>query len=139
MWLCSVSQLDRNGIKGTAEWSPDEFAMAERLAHSALSGVGDEGRERAFRMNITFCIHRSVNATEKAKLPHEWTCATGGLAGGPVEILWSRGIAHKPASMPCVKPIRQVIDTYRPDLWVPVDCGGCEPCKARAMIAATFE
>lgn len=134
MWLCSVSQLDKKGIKGTAEWSPDEFAMAERLAHSALFGVGNESRERAFRMNITFCIHRAVSAAEMASLPPEWSCAVGGLAGGPVEVLWSKGISHRAASMPCVQPVRQVIDYSRADLWIPLDCGECEPCQARAAI-----
>jgi hypothetical protein len=135
VWLCSVSHYDKHGIIGTAKWTPNDYSMAHRLAHSALAGVGDFARERAFRMNITFCVHRAVSQEEKAKLPASWDCATGGMAGGPVEVLWSRGIEHKPAAMPCKNPKRVAIEPSRPDLWIPHDCGECEPCLARKAIA----
>lgn len=145
VWLCSVSCHGNNAIPGkkprtvaTGEWTPEMFATAEKLAHAALKGVGDESRERAFRMNITFCIHRAVSDKEKAKLPAKWATAPGGLAGGPIQVLWSRGIEHKPASMPCENPTHMIIDLARPDLWAPGDCGLCEPCKARAKIVANL-
>jgi len=135
VWLCSVSHQLNGRIVATGTWKKHDFAFAERLAHTALAGVGDQARERAFRMNITFCIHRAVSAFEKATLPRSWACATGGMAGGPVQVLWSRGIAHRPAAMPCVNPGHLLINPERPDLWLPDDCGQCEPCLARAAIA----
>ena len=137
VWLCSVSHYDprRGRIIGTGEWSGGDFALATRLALSALRGVGDPARERAFRMNITFCVHRLVSDAEREELPASWGEASGGLAGGPVEVLWSRGIPHRPAAMPCADPLHEVLDARRPDLWLPLDCGRCEPCRARAVIA----
>lgn len=137
MWLCSVSHGSQDiGTIGTADWSRRHFEMAQRLAHAALWGVGDPLQERAFRMNITFCIHRAANEVEQRKLAlQNWGDAPGGLAGGPVEVLWSQGIPHRPAAMPCTNPEHVVIDRKRPDLWVPGDCGECDPCKARAAIA----
>jgi hypothetical protein len=140
VWLASVSHSDKRGrIIGTVNWTRYDFTLAERIAHRELEGVGDAARERCFRMNITFCIHRAVSAEEIARLPKEWACAPGGLAGGPVEVLWSRGIEHKPASMPCNAPRHRVINVQRPDLWVPEDCGKCEPCLARAVIQRQVE
>lgn len=137
VWLCSVSRRSKAGeIIGTSQWSADDFRRAELFAHASLAGVGDRDRERAFRMNITFCIHRAVSDAEKTKLPAAWDGSAGGMAGGPVEVLWSRGIGHRPAAMPCCNPSHHVIDGKRPDLWVPVDCGACEPCRARAEIEA---
>jgi hypothetical protein len=89
-------------------------------------------------MNITFCVHRAVSEEEKARLPACWAGAAGGLAGGPVEVLWSRGIEHRPAAMPCECPDHLVIDPLRPDLWLPLDCGRCPPCLARAAIDRTI-
>lgn len=134
VWLCSVSYAPHKRTRGTATWSKNEFAIAERLAHEALTGVGDPDRERAFRMNITFCIHRAISVAEAERMPAEWPCAIGGLAGGPVAVLWSRGVPHRPAAMPCRKPTKLIIDERRPDLWVPEDCGQCQPCQARLAI-----
>jgi len=138
VWLCSVSHAPRGRIKATAEWSAEDYAMALRLALSALDGVGDESRMRAFRMNITFCVHRAVSEAEKGRLPACWATAPGGLAGGPVEVLWSRGIPHREAAMPCHEPDRLVFDPSRPDLWVPSDCQQCPPCLARLAIERTL-
>ena len=138
VWLCSVSHRSpRTGkIVGTFDWHKHDFRFAEGLAHQALTGVGDFTRERAFRMNITFCIHRAVSEAEKAMLPPAWGQAAGGMAGGPVQVLWSRGIEHKCASMPCHNPGHLVLNDLRPDLWVPSDCGTCGPCIARKAIAS---
>lgn len=134
VWLCSVSYAPGGRTKATGAWSKNEFAIAERLAHETLAGVGDSMQERAFRMNITFCIHRAVSGYELEKLPTEWECSPGGLAGGPVQVLWSRGVPHRPAASPCRRPGHLVINDSRPDLWVPEDCGQCEPCLARLAI-----
>ena len=136
VWLCSVSYHPKGGTLGTARWSQADFALAERLAHAALRGVGNQDCERAFRMNITFCIHRAVSEQELALLPVDWECSSGSLAGGPVAVLWSRGIEHRASAMPCENPWHLVIDVNRSDLWIPEDCGKCGPCVARAQIAA---
>lgn len=139
VWLCSVSHVGRNGrIIATGDWPTDDFRLAERLAHSTLAGAGDPSRERAFRMNITFCLHRAVSAAEQTRLPACWRDAPGFLAGGPVEVLWSRGIAHRPAALPCAAPGQIVLDPARPDLWFPEDCGRCGPCRARAAILSAI-
>jgi hypothetical protein len=138
VWLCSVSRAAGGRIKATGTWTAEEFAMAERLALSALAGVGDAQRQRAFRMNVTFCVHRAVSEAEGAALPACWADAPGCLAGGPVEALWSRGIEHRDAAMPCRDPRRILADPRRPDLWLPVDCGLCPPCLARARVEAAI-
>jgi hypothetical protein len=108
---------------------------AERLLNRTLSGVGDMDRERLFRMNITLCLHRALTANEKAGLPAGWQNAPGGLAGGPVEILRSRGIPDDlESAKPCLSPGQRVQFLTRPDLWIPQDCGNCPPCVARAVI-----
>lgn len=133
MWLCSVSHRGADTI-GTADWNRADFRTAETLAHQALTGVGNGARERAFRMNITFCIHRALSDKEISHLPKRWNRDPGGLAGGPVEVLWSRGIEHREAAMPCHNPWLEIIIPMRPDLWLPVDCGKCQPCVERKMI-----
>lgn len=134
VWLVSVSKRNKGHIDATGRWGRREFDHAEKLASDTLAGVGDPGRQRAFRMNITFCIHRAVSDTEIGELPRQWRLAPGSLAGGPVEVLWSRGIEHRPASQACHKPGHRMIIAGRPDLWVPDDCGACPPCLARAAI-----
>ncbi len=134
VWLCSVSRSRYHQTLATKKWTKGEFATAEQIAHDALEGVGHVYCERAFRMNITFCIHRALSATEMDRLPSTWQCLPGGLAGGPVEVLWSRGIAHREAAMPCHRPGHLIIREKRPDLWVPEDCGKCPPCVERGRI-----
>lgn len=134
MWLCSVSLAPNGVTKATAKWNLSEFLAAEQIAHKALAGVGNPEQERAFRMNITFCIHRALNDDEIEKLPETWECSPGGLAGGPVAIIWTRGIPHRPAAMPCENPGRMIINKLRPDLWVPEDCEKCDPCLSRKQI-----
>ncbi len=133
VWLCSVSRARRGRTLATKKWTKGEFTFAEGIAHGILDGVGNPECERAFRMNITFCIHRAVSLNEMERLPR-WEELPGGLAGGPVEVLWSRGIPHREAAMPCHRPGHMVIDKTRPDLWIPEDCGECPPCVARELI-----
>lgn len=124
------------GPLGTTQWRKKYFEIAEILAHGQLEGVGDPECERAFAMNVTFCIHRALTPDEESRLPSDWEATPGGLAGGPLRVLWSRGIPHRPAAMPCESPGQKIIAPDRPDLWVPTDCGHCPPCVARAEIAA---
>ena len=137
VWLCSVSRVRRAQTLATKKWTKGEFAAAEAIAHDNLEGIGIPECERAFRMNITFCIHRALNVVELLRLP-SWRELPGGLAGGPVEVLWSRGIPHRDAAMPCHCPGHLVIDSSRPDLWIPEDCGECPPCVARERIHSTI-
>lgn len=107
---------------------------AENALYNVLLRVGDKNRERMFRMNITLCLHRACSEAEKAKLPSYFNDAPGGLAGGPVELIFTKGLPARPAALPCENPTHHPIDPRRPDLWFPLDCGKCEPCKARAAI-----
>jgi len=90
-------------------------------------------------MNITVCLHRAATVEEINGLPAEWHGNIGGMAGGPVACLWSRGIPDAPSCLPCAKPIRLPTSEDRPDLWIPEDCGQCPPCKARAALRMTAE
>lgn len=86
-------------------------------------------------MNITLCLHRALSDAEVAGLPPGWQGLPGGLAGGPVEVLDSRGIpADLEAAKPCHNPGHVVEFPDRPDLWIPEDCRKCPPCIARAAI-----
>lgn len=131
VWLASVSLRRGGKIIGTEKWNGKRYEMAEKIAHRTLRGVGDDRRERAFRMNITFCIHRALKTAEKEKLPASFFQSPGGVAGPPVEVLWARGIRHRLAAMPCRNPARSVVIPERPDLWVPNGCESCDPCRAR--------
>lgn len=138
VWLCSVSRGRRGETLATKNWTKGEFTFAEGIAHDILDGVGNPECERAFRMNITFCIHRALSGPELFRLPHSWRELPGGLAGGPVEVLWSCGILHREAAMPCHRPGHLVFDKTRPDLWIPEDCGECPPCVARERIHSSI-
>lgn len=138
VWLVSVSMRRQakndSKIIPTGEWSKTQFRAAKELAHNVLKGIGERQRERAFRMNVTFCIHRALSELEVANLDPSFNKAPGGLAGGPVEVLWSKGIEHCTASMPCENPAKRVIVADQPELWVPIDCEQCDPCLARKKI-----
>ena len=143
VWLASLSRRKPNGsIIATGDWlfKMGLKAEAEGLLRKALAGVGDPSRERLFRMNITLCLHRAVSAEEEAGLGAGFADACGGLAGGPVEVLWQVGIPEDlQAAKVCENPRKLVIDMTRPDLWVPEDCGKCPPCLARAEIERGVE
>jgi hypothetical protein len=134
VWLASYSRRNRHGIIGTSKWTREEFERGYQRLCAALSGVGDESMERLFRMNVTLCLHRAATAAEVAALPASWHGDESGAAGGPVEVLWSKGIEAAPSCLPCESPGHGLIPGCRPDLWVPIDCGRCEPCVARASL-----
>ena len=134
MWLCSVSRAFLGKTLATKKWTNCEFQQAKTIAHETMEGIGNLNRERAFRMNITFCIHRALNVMEHVRLQDNWDSLLRGMTGGPVEVLWSRGIPHSEAAMPCHNPRHKIINSWRPDLWVPEDCGDCRPCVARIAV-----
>lgn len=107
----------------------------ECLRFDALGGIGDQSRERFFRMCITACLHRGIRDDELRLIPAWWHDAEAvDIAGGPVEVLWSKGVPEIASAMPCHNPGKRLLDPFRPDLWFPVDCGECEPCVARANV-----
>jgi hypothetical protein len=136
VWLASMTRRKKDGrIIPTPRWSPAQMRAARKAIYErVLAGVGDEARERGFRMNATLCVHRALSDAEIAALPDGWMKMPAiDVAGGPVEVLWRTPLAiDAPSTRPCVNPTRMPLPgTNDPDLWVPVDCGACEPCRAR--------
>ena len=137
MWLASVSLRDQRGrIIGTADWTRKMWKHAEDcLRFDALGGIGDQSRERFFRMCITACLHRGVRNDELALIPTWWHEAEAiDIAGGPVEVLSSQGVPEIASAMPCKDPGHRPLVPGRLDLWFPIDCGECEPCLARLNV-----
>src|SRR4029453_11044398 len=138
VWLASLSRwspITREPIP-TGRWSQVERDGAAALLREVLEGAGDPHRERHFRMNVTFCIHRAISTPEATALPVAfWHWPATGLAGGPVEILWESE-PGSPSTRPCLNPTRSRLGSRDPDLWLPVDWGRCPPCLARAAIEA---
>lgn len=116
-----------------------EFDVTYRRMVRLMEGLGDPTRERLFRMNITLCLHRVASDAEVAALPPHFKQDTPGLAGGPIEILWSKGLETSLSCQPCANPTRRVLEPSRPDLWVPDPCGKCPSCLARAACAIGTE
>ena len=91
-----------------------------------------------FRMNVTLCLHRAATEEEIAGLPESWHNDLSGMAGGPVEVLWTKGCGSSPSAMPCHNPHQIIVDPKRPDLWAPGDCEECEPCLARKTLRGSI-
>lgn len=137
VWLASVSRRHpvTDAIIPTGEWvaRPALLNKGGRILKEVLSGVGDRGFERLFRMNITLCLHRAMTEEEVAGLPAWWHDAPAvGIAGPAVEVLRSRGASGRPAQQPCEDPIRTLPQRgWDPRLWIPEGCGECGPCRDR--------
>ena len=138
VWLASLSRsnpITRERLP-TTRWSPEQFAEAEDLLSDVLDGVGDESAQRSFRMQITLCRHRRVSDEEQARLPMDfWDAPPVGLAGGPVAILWET-VPGSLSTKPCANPRRKALSLTDPDLWIPIECGECPSCLARARLDA---
>lgn len=138
MWLVSVSTVQNGDFVPTEVWTADDrLKIAEGLINRVLEGRGDPLRERSFRMNITLCRHRVLSDNEKLLLPCDFKAAKAkDIAGGPVATLWhTAAMPNGPSVQPCVSPHRRYIPGLDdPRLWVPQDCGHCDPCLARAAI-----
>lgn len=132
VWLASISRMKPNGrTVYVPQWSAERRREAERLLRNVVVGVGDPTRERLFRMNVTLCLHRAATNEEVAAQPDWFLTAPGnGLAGGPVEVL-SETVVGAASTKPCRSPRRYEIEKANPFAWIPIDCGGCEPCEAR--------
>lgn len=138
VWLASLSR--RNPGTGvpiaTGRWADAWAQRGPALLREALTGRGDVSRERLFRMNLTLCLHRALTDDEVAGLPAYFhTDPACDLAGGPVEVVWEN-VRGRMSTRPCVKPRRMVLDPRQPELWVPEDCGQCQPCLARSASRA---
>lgn len=134
-WLASIAmRLPDGSPKLTGEWTRAERRRADKRLDKLLGNVGDPTRERAFRMNLTLCLHRALSDREIATLSDEWKAAPAEfLAGGPVEVLWQKGVADAPSTRPCAEPrMRPLLPGSR--VLVPLDCGRCESCVARESI-----
>jgi len=108
---------------------------ARRLLEQVLKGAGNPERERVFRMCITLCMHRAIREDELRLIPAWWHQAEAvDIAGGPLEVLESRGVEEIASAFPCHAPGKRPFDPKRPDLWIPVDCGFCPPCMARKAV-----
>jgi hypothetical protein len=136
VWLASISKrhpITRQMVPNT-RWSPTDRVGATALLTAALSGVGDPTRQRTFRMNVTYCVHRALTDTEISGLPQTWHAQPGThLAGGPVEILHET-VRGGPSTRPCEAPSRSYVTLGDPDMWIPRDCGRCGPCLARRAV-----
>lgn len=137
VWLVSVSR--KSIITGrfvpVVRWTPEQMSEARTLIGDVLRGVGDRRRERLFRMNVTLCLHRALTDDEVAALPGGCAFTSVNLAGGLVEVLWESEPGSD-STKPCEVPIRQPFpgEPFDPDLWLPIDCQKCGPCRARMAI-----
>ena len=137
MWLASASVWRGSWIVGTGQWRPRvRDQVAAILRDEVMDGIGDLDAQRLFRMNVTLCLHRSLTTQEEERLPADWhEVPPLDIAGGPVEVLWEN-VPARPSAQPCGQPRHVQAPPGRPDLWIPEDCGRCEPCLARAEITS---
>ena len=118
----------------TGLWTKQTVDDSAALLRRLIGPAGNPARERLFRMNVTLCLHRACTPEEVGALPawfHEQPATD--LAGGPVEVLWESE-AGAETTKPCHNPIRQSFGYVDPLLWLPLDCGQCPPCRARAAL-----
>lgn len=135
VWLASASLRDRNGrLLPSREWHRTRDGdRARKVLYRTLDGVGDQHRQRLFRMPITVCLHRAATDQEVRGLPDWWRDVPAAhLAGGSVEILWETE-PGSPSTRPCLAPRDVTLDGWG-RLPAIEDCGDCEPCHARAGI-----
>lgn len=133
VWLASVSHKS----KTTDRWTAPERATAKAILLRVLQGVGDEARQRTFRMCVTLCMHRALSDAEQAALPacfHEADAID--IAGGPVEIV-DETEPGAPSTRPCENPtmvaLAEVLGRRIGHMGATFaqDCGNCTPCIAR--------
>lgn len=138
VWLASVSIRHRDRpalLVPTNEQSRSQRAVILDVLRQALEGVGDPEHERGFRMCSTTCIHRKLDSIEMAGLPSSWDdTPPDSLAGGPLEVLWEKGIRSPASTRPCSNPKRLPISAAQPKLYLPGDCGRCPSCLARVQM-----
>lgn len=130
VWLASISWWDTPDKPHlTGSWDAETRDGMTTNLRLILDGVGDESRERIFRMNLTLCAHRALTDAELDELPGYGQVCPTHLAGGPIEVLWESEYGGL-STMPCAAPHRQMMGTT----WLPIDCGRCATCEARVMV-----
>jgi hypothetical protein len=129
VWLASTSKRNAGGkIIGTARWGLGAMNAASRLLDDALHGIGEDERQREFRMPVTLCRHRALTDAEIAGLPKWWHDAPAlDVAGPPMEVRWSKGIRESLSLQPCENPTRLPIAA---DVYLIQSCGECRTCRA---------
>src|SRR5262245_37898311 len=135
VYLASLSRWSvlTNNTVLVPNWPKPWLKEGIDILRSTIGPLGDKKRERVFRMNLTLCLHRALRPEEVARLPASfWALPQGGLAGGPVEILWEN-VKGALSTQPCQRPHKRIIPQHAHDLngWIPIDCGRCPSCLAR--------
>lgn len=124
-------------MKPAEVWDEQELRDGARLLGQSLKGVGDRRWERMFRMCATLCLHRGLSDEEIENMPGGCSLSRV-LAGGPVVVYYSRGVPEGLRSCdPCESPGKNMLTgppNNRWPVWLPVDCGRCQPCLDRAAI-----
>jgi hypothetical protein len=144
IWLAFVTVRDMmNRVIPTSSWSAHRAELLIALLQRVLGEVGDHRYERIFRMQPSLCLQRACSGAEIDSIADRNERKVGHLAGGPVDVLFSFFERRdRPSSLPCKDPIRVPIEegvNTHADLWVPVDCGLCEPCLNRGAIRDQLE
>lgn len=137
MWLASMSR--RGPLRGrpiaTGFWDRRTRDEGAALLRRVLGDVGNPARERLFRMNLTLCLHRALTDAEVEALPASFHAAPPvDLAGGPIEVLYESEPGEL-TTQPCAAPIREPLYPGDVHLWMPLDCGTCASCLARAELS----
>ena len=133
MWLASIALWSRSReMIETSQWSPEQMKDCWEKLKRVLHGLGDLDRQRLFRMKGTLCLHRAATDAELEELRHFapdfFEGKPDSLAGGPVEILWET-VPGEASTKPCQNITFQ---KHESGACLPVDCGKCESCRARA-------
>lgn len=136
VYLASLSR--RSALTGrpiaTGLWMAETRERSADILRDVVGPLGDPGRERLFRMNVTLCLHRALTDAEVAALPPSFRDAPPlDVAGGPIEVL-RETVPGRPSTRPCERPSRESLYPGNAQLWVPIDCGACPPCLARIEI-----
>lgn len=138
MWLASISRRDpiTKRPHNAKDWTERQRARADQILDVVLRDVGDDTRERSFSMCLTHCRHRAVSDAELARLPESWACSRPrSLAGGPLVVHWTRGVTPTLSADPCDRVTLAPHPKF--GAMMPVECGFCPPCKARAIVERT--
>lgn len=126
-------------ILPNTRWLEWQKKASRQALWQVLRNVGDRAKGwRLFRMNITYCLHLAVSDEELEVLGPQWMDQPGGaLAGGPVQVLDFGNCGTAPSVLPCENPGHEMLPMapgqveIDPDMWLPRDCGICEPCLDR--------
>ncbi len=132
VWACSYSCRRGLQVLATEDYTTQERDEAERQMDKAMRRVGDKTRQRCFRTGMVFFIERALNDLEIARLPKDWPHVLTVAPSIPLEVLWST-VEECPSHQPCASP-GWTEHPEEPKLMIPVGCGVCSSCAARAQV-----